>query len=388
MPKQEVRLFIERDGTAIVEDPSPLEIAVLKRLGIKLPENQSAGCYSGLLPKYKPLRDYRIPLSLHRGHKRLLTVHNEKVREALSGKGKKTDYGYSLFDLKRTLLKRFLKRCCLCGYKCKGKRAIMGECPMGRPSFYHQHFIHVGEEEEIGRTLVIELTGCNMRCKFCQKGELINPEDVRVKPFTPALWDDLKMEYHQEEFNNISFLGGNPDQSLLSVLDFLEQAPDWASHLPIVWHTNGYSSPALYMLLWGLVDIWVFDFKYFNNNCAIHLSQTPNYKETAMSALEAICTTDAFSPVIVRHLILPGHWDCCQRPLIKYLSRHLKDRVIFHPMGQYVPLWRVTSEDKEMDRCISLKEVTQVLGYTNRSGLTVTSSGYPEIQRGKECTRS
>lgn len=381
MPKQEIRLFISKDGMMVVEDPSPLEMTILKRLGIRLHENHYSNCK--VSPKYNLLRDYRIPLSVRGGYKRLLAIHNEKVREALSGEDSMFDYGYSLFDLKRSLLKRFLKRCCLCGYRCKGERGITSECPMRRPSYYHQHFIHVGEEREVGRTLVIELAGCNMRCKFCQKGELIKIEDVGVSPFTPALWEDLKREYRQEGFNSISFLGGNPDQSLLAVLDFLEHAPDWASHLSIVWHTNGYSSPELYLLLWGLVDIWVFDFKYFNDDCALNLSQTPNYKETAKSALEAICNMETVSPVIVRHLLLPGHWDCCQRPLIEYLSRYLKNRIIFHPMEQYLPLWKITPEDGEVNRRITTKEIRQVLDYTCQSGLIVTSSDYPEMQKEK-----
>ncbi len=386
MSKQEIRLFISKDGMMVVDDPSPLEIAILKRLGIRLHENHCSN--SRPFPRYKLLRDYRIPVPLRRGHKSLLSIHNEKVREALSEEDSVFDYGYNLFDLKRSLLKRFLKKCCLCGYRCKGERAVAGECPVRRPSYYHQHFIHVGEEKEIGRTLVIELTGCNIRCKFCQKGELIKPADIEINPFTPSLWDDLKREYEQGEFNSISFLGGNPDQSLLAVLDFLEHAPDWASHLSIVWHTNGYSSPEFYQLLWGLVDIWVFDFKYFDDRCAIMLSQAPDYTKTAKSALEAICNIGSHSPpVIVRHLILPGHWECCQKPLIEYLSEHYKERIIFHPMGQYLPLWKITPEDGEANRRITTKELKQVLDYTYQSGLILASSDYPEMQGEEKCMR-
>ena len=169
MSKQEIRLFISKDGMMVVDDPSPLEMAILNRLGIRLNENHYSSYCGRVSPKYRLIRDYRIPLPLPRGHKSLLSIHNEKVREALSGEDSVFDYGYNLFDLKRSLLKRFLKRCCLCGYRCKGKRADAGECPMGRPSYYHQHFIHVGEEKEIVRTLVIEITGCNMSFKFCQK---------------------------------------------------------------------------------------------------------------------------------------------------------------------------------------------------------------------------
>jgi len=46
--------------------------------------------------------------------------------------------------------------------------ARKGRCPMTRPARYHHHFVHLGEERKSVEPL-IELTGCNMRCKFCQK---------------------------------------------------------------------------------------------------------------------------------------------------------------------------------------------------------------------------
>ncbi len=226
--------------------------------------------------------------------------------------------------------------------------------------------------KEVGRSLAIELLGCNITCKFCQKGELINPKKLKVLPFTPSLWEEIKREYNDTDFDNISFLGGNPDQSFLAVLDFLENAPEWAMSFPIVWHTNGYSSPLFYHLLSGLVDIVVFDFKYFNNSCAFKLSKAPFYKETAKTALKAICSQKLFPLVIVRHLLLPGHWDCCQNPLISWLKRNKMD-VVFHPLSQYKPLWKITNRDYKLSRTLKEKESIRVKNYTFHSGLILSN---------------
>ncbi|MDI6891199.1 MAG: 4Fe-4S cluster-binding domain-containing protein [Thermodesulfovibrionales bacterium] len=334
--KREMRLFVGKDGILTVEDPSPLEVKLLERLGIKLEENKHSTHLNKLSPRYRLLKDCQIQGLLPQNSIKLFSLHDQEIKKALLG-GKNNAGNHSIFDLKRRLFRAYIKRCCLCGHKCNGHRILSGECPIGRPSHYYQHFIHVGEEKEIGRTLVIELAGCNIRCKFCQKGKLINPKKVKTVPFIPSLWDDIKREYICSDFDNISFLGGNPDQSFLAVLDFLENAPDWALNFPIIWHTNGYSSPIFYNLLHGLVDIMVFDFKYFNNICALSLSQAPLYKEIAKSALKAICGKRLFPLVIVRHLILPGHWNCCQKTLIDWLKENKMD-IIFHPVSQYKPL--------------------------------------------------
>jgi len=333
--KREIRLFINKNGILTVEDPSPLEIKLLSRLGIKLKENSNS--------------TYKLPSRL----------------SLISKKSK------SFWASKRKLFERYLKRCFLCGYKCKGKRILLGECPMGKPSYYYQHFIHVGEEKEIGRTLVIELVGCNIRCKFCQKGELISPKRAHLNPFTPSLWKEIKKEYKNEKIDSISFLGGNPDQSFLSILEFLEATPKWALNLPIVWHTNGYSTPALYNLLYGLVDIFVFDFKYFNNNCAINLSKAPKYKETAKLSLKYICEERLFPLVIVRHLVLPGHWECCQKPLIDWLKKY-KNNILFNPMSQYKPMWMITERDGILSFPIKEEEYLRVRDYALNAGLTLT----------------
>jgi putative pyruvate formate lyase activating enzyme len=370
MSKKKVRVFVGKDGCLVVEDPSPLEVEILKRLGIKIAPNPHATFGKRSFPNYRFLRDYGIQGAFPKGYRRLLSLHNKEVRKALLGRNLGRNGGYNVFHLKRMLLRKYLRKCCLCGHECGGQRASIGECPMGSPSYYHQHFVHVGEEKEVGRTLVIELTGCNLRCKFCQKGELIRSENVRVKPFNSVLWLEIMKEYQALDFDSISFLGGNPDQSIPAVLDFLESAPEKASHLPIVWHTNGYSTPDLYNILYGLVDLWIFDFKYYCDECALLLSSAPHYVTTAKEGLRTVCKLSGHAPVIVRHLALPGHWDCCQKPLIRWLS-HIKGEIIFNPMPQYRPSWNVRDQDGELSRPISEEEFKRVHDYALRVGLII-----------------
>ncbi len=46
----------------------------------------------------------------------------------------------------------------------------------------------------------------------------------------------------------------------------------------------------------------------------------------------------ASGDVIIRHLVLPGHLDCCTKPALEWMARNLpRDRVLVNAMGQYRP---------------------------------------------------
>ena len=375
MSKHHIRFFLNRDGRLYIEDMSPLEMAILNKLGIHFHDPSIEETMDSGEPQYVFLKNIRLPSHLPENTEDLVKLHNHVLENREDYLKRSLNSGTSLFHLKKRIFQARLKDCNLCGFLCGGQRARKGLCPISRKSLYHQDFIHLAEEKEIGKTLAIELLGCNIRCRFCQKGNLIT--QASGKPFNRTVWKDIRREYQDYSFNNISFLGGNPDQSILGVIDFLSHSPGWVASLPIVWHTNAYSTPDLYNLLKGFVDLWVVDFKYFNDNCALLLSGVPNYVHTAKEALSTICAISKDTPVIVRHLILPAHWGCCQKPLIEWLSNKRQD-LIFHPLPQYRPLWKVTEKDGELYRPITKEEFLQVKTHAHQAGLALTESLYWE----------
>lgn len=382
MPKTNVRFFISKDGMLFIDDISPLEANILKELGIKMMGNLKNSSVSFKKPNYIALKNFRVPLPLPEGVNRLVDLHDSIISPLNSPFYKGGWRGLekvslnenaknfiSIFELKKIILNIYLKKCNLCGFKCNGNRAKAGKCPILMKARYNQYFVHMGEEKEIGRTLAIEMVGCNIHCKFCQKGKLIDSKIGR--PVNKSLWKEIKDEYKAKGFNNISFLGGNPDQSISGIIDFLEHSPRWASQLPVIWHTNGYSTPDLYNILYGLIDLWIFDFKFFTDECAKHLCESPNYVDTAKTALKTICNLSSNAPVIVRHLILPGHWNCCQRPLIDWLIG-IKSNIVLNPMHQYKPLWKITDKDGKLSRPIEMKDVALVKDYASNAGFIIT----------------
>jgi len=372
--KRDVRATVLTSGDLVVEDPSPLEAALLGRLGLRFPAWSPGSWLAGRRPRFLLLRAARVAEPLPCGERGVLALHQRAVDRALqagadgstggtaaqSGKG-----GLAVLDLKQELLRRLLWDCRLCGLGCGG---AADWCPALRPARYYQHYVHLAEEREIGPTLALELAGCSLQCCFCHKGETLIEDHGAFAPLNPSLWEEI-CSYPPGSFATISFLGGNPDQSLAGVLNLLAGAPAAGPHWPVVWHTNGYSSPLLYELLRGVVDLWVFDFKYFSNRCASALSRGRDYVGTAIRALAAICQRDPSVPVIVRHLLLPGHEKCCQDPLVEHLAGHWRDRILFHPMGQYVPAWKVRPGRGPLGRPVPPVRVAELAAQAGRAGL-------------------
>src|SRR3990172_711355 len=158
----------------------------------------------------------------------------------------------SLQDLKIELASRILKHCTLCENRCGIDRTggQMGICRLGTEATVAERFVHIGEEAPINPSLVLNLAGCGLRCRFCQQNTLLNPSEVDGERLEPSLWSKLATK----GVRSLSFVGGNPDESLYAILRFLAAAPkSWK--LPIVWNCHGYSTPETLQLLDVVIDV-------------------------------------------------------------------------------------------------------------------------------------
>ena len=156
----------------------------------------------------------------------------------------------SMLDLKIELCRRVMANCRLCAHGC-GVDRICGEtgiCGLGTETTIGSHFIHIAEEPFINPSLLVSLAGCGLRCRYCQQWELLEPKKVTGKPLNETLWRELDTEGAR----SVSFIGGNPDESLYAILRFLAAAPsDWK--LPVVWNCHSYATPETIQLLDGVV---------------------------------------------------------------------------------------------------------------------------------------
>jgi putative pyruvate formate lyase activating enzyme len=120
-----------------------------------------------------------------------------------------------------------------------------------------------------------------------------------------------------------------------------------------------------------VVDVFLPDFKYGNDRCAYRLSDVENYFKIITRNLKLID-----GEIVIRHLILSNHIECCSFPILEWLAENLKDKVIINIMDQYTPHYRVLEKDdyQELTRKITKIEFERVLNKARELGLNVIPS--------------
>ena len=74
--------------------------------------------------------------------------------------------------------------------------------------------------------------------------------------------------------------------------------------------------------------------------------------------------------VIVRHLVMPNHVDCCSKPIMKWISDNLPDAVV-NIMAQYRPEYHAYDYE-DVSRSISTEEFLRVKEYANKLNIHET----------------
>jgi len=133
----------------------------------------------------------------------------------------------------------------------------------------------------------------------------------------------------------LQWVGGEPTihlPAILEAMDGVEELP------PVVWKSDFHFTPEALDLLTGVVDVFVADFKFGNDACAHRLSGINHYLSIVTRNLLA---AQSRGRLIVRHLLLPGHHECCWKPIAAWLAEHLPD-VEVSIRGGFMPRWRST----------------------------------------------
>lgn len=269
----------------------------------------------------------------------------------------------TILDLKIELARREIEHCLLCGWNCGADRfKKSGRCGLMNEAYYNSLYIHVAEEPVITPSAVVKLSGCGLRCIFCQAHESFNTEKGQV--LDSNLWKELHTYPDFSKAISLQFVGGNPDESLFAILKCLKAAPD-SLRLPIVWNNNGYATGTLYKLSEGVVDVWLTDYKYANDECAGKLSGIENYVEVAKEGVKHIVSQEA--KAIIRILLLPGHLNCCHRKILEWLSDFTR-RIWVSIIDNYLPAWKALNHP-EINRMVSDEEISEAKALLKSYGL-------------------
>ena len=240
----------------------------------------------------------------------------------------------SLYDLKVLIALKLMAPCILCENRCRairlsGKR---GRCGVGRDSLYTSEFIHMGEESCIVPSHTIFFSGCTFECIHCQNYDIAREPD-QGQIFDENILRAIQRRHKMGGTRNINLVGGNPDQHLPNILRVFKNLD---TPIPIVWNSNTYASIETMELLKGFADLHLADFKYGNDKCAKEISGIDNYWNIVTRNLLFAYTN---SDILIRHLVLPGHVECCAIPVAKWCAENIPN-CGFNLMFQYHPMYK------------------------------------------------
>ena len=214
--------------------------------------------------------------------------------------------------------RRMLASCRLCAWACAANRLAgeRGFCGAGAEARCFSAQVEVGDELELIPTFAVALSACDLRCRFCiTRASSWNA--LAGAPFDARAVAAGARQALRQGARTVMVLGGEPTVHLPAALEFVAELP---AATRLVWKTNAHASALARDLLEGMFDIWVADFKFGNDACAERLAQAPDYLR---SVRENLCWASRHSDLIVRHLLLPGHVDCCWKPIAAWLATEL-----------------------------------------------------------------
>jgi putative pyruvate formate lyase activating enzyme len=252
----------------------------------------------------------------------------------------------------------------LCEHRC-GANRIAGErgpCQAAVEARVFRHRVECGEESELIPSHLFYLSGCDLRCAFCI---------AEANAFDPSRGTVLTSEFLQRAIpwgrnqgaRNIQWVGGEPTIHIPTILAAMSEIDDLP---PVVWKSDFYGTPEAFELLDGIVSVFVPDFKFGNDMCAQRIAGVPRYVEVVTRNLRR---ASGRADMIVRHLLLPGHWDCCFVPICEWLLREMP-AVKFSLRDGYLPMWQARHHE-DLSQLLKPGIGEQALEWATRLGLNV-----------------
>jgi putative pyruvate formate lyase activating enzyme len=256
-----------------------------------------------------------------------------------------------------------LASCELCEHRC-GANRLAGErspCHLTDASHIFKRHISFAEEIELLPSYMVYFGGCNFRCRFCVQAPTCFKPDAGERVDASATAHECAHVVARGG-RTINLLGGEPSLHLHTILDIAAAADE---PLPLVLNTNMYMTPGVIDALRGVVSLYVADFKFGSDACARRIASADRYVEVVTRNL---LHASEHAEVIIRHLVMPGHTECCLRPVAEWVAAHLPS-ARFTLMTSYVPAYRAAKSGDELSRCLTEAERAEAEAIVAELGL-------------------
>ncbi len=270
-----------------------------------------------------------------------------------------------------------LEECSVCPHRCGVNRLKdeLGICKTGRYAIVDSFFPHRGEEKVIRGTRgsgTVFFSRCNLKCVYCQNyqiSQLGEGEDVRPEELSNMFITLQRLGCH-----NINLV--TPSHIVPQILEALYLSIKKGLRIPIVYNTSSYDSIESLRLLDGIVDIYLADIKYGNDQTGKKYSKVKGYFSVAKRAIEEMyrqvgnleldSSGVAKRGLVIRHLLLPNEISGTKE-IIKFL-KGVSPSMAINVMEQYYPYFKAF-DYPELSRRIREDEYLKALSLVD--GLTL-----------------
>lgn len=267
--------------------------------------------------------------------------------------------------------------CRYCPWNCGVDRSrTPGRCGGGvlpkvaRASLHHWEEPCISGDRGSG---AIFFSHCNLNCVYCQNHTISHGgfgKEISIDALS-----DLMISLQRKGAHNINLVSGS--HYIPQIRDAIIYAKEKGLTLPIILNSNGYDSPSGLSMLEGLIDIYLPDVKYYDDDLAERYSGAKDYFRTASKAVK-IMLGQVGPPIfdekglllkglIIRHLILPGHLENT-KDVLDWIRISLPKEIYVSVMSQYFPTYKSSSYGT-LARKLSGSEYAEIMEYLEIIGL-------------------
>lgn len=263
--------------------------------------------------------------------------------------------------------------CEICPRECKVERSVnRGVCGMPEGFVVARAAKHMWEEPCISGTKgsgTVFFSGCSLRCVFCQN------YSISTEGFGKEISDSQLMNIFdsliESGVHNINLV--NPTHYAARLEKVLRE---YNSPVPVVYNSGGYEKVETIKRLEGLIDIYLPDLKYINDEKSKKYSGAPDYFRFASQAIKEMIRQTGSAVfdeegimkkgTVIRHLILPKNTNQSIE-IINWLKDNVPNDTYISLMSQYTPI-KQNESYPELNRRITPREYAKVLDYLLDSG--------------------
>lgn len=248
-------------------------------------------------------------------------------------------------------LEALLERCNVCPRDCLNNRLQneLAACYSGRLPIVSSYTPHFGEEPALVGTHGagnIFFGNCNLRCVYCQNYQISQTHKEQIKnEVTHERLAEMMLELQERGCHSINFV--SPTHFAPQMARAVLIAAERGLRLPIVYNTNAYDSVEVLRLLDGIVDVYLPDLKYAENEAGYLYSKVKGYKDSARRAIAEMFrqTGDRLvfgedgllkRGLVIRLLVLPNDIGGIRESL-SWIKDELSPAVAVSLMAQYYP---------------------------------------------------